>query len=119
MHGREPLSPGQFGTAVIGNTAFYRTEPQANEVADRLLDRGTPMKIVKVGSEHVKVELDSGEVGYVPKVMISSGEPKDVPEAADSGYDPQGANESPVKIQILPTGDAPILDIIDPVFEPE
>jgi hypothetical protein len=68
------FSPGQFVSAAIDNTAFYKNEPKGNEDADKLIGSGTQMKIVSVGSSYLKVELDSGEVGYVPTVMISSGE---------------------------------------------
>lgn len=68
------FTPGQFVSAAIDNTAFYKNEPKGNEDADKLIDRGTQMKIVSVESNHLKVELDSGEVGWVPTVMVSGGE---------------------------------------------
>lgn len=67
------LSPGSFVTATIPNTAFYRNKPKAGEDATKLLTQGTNMKIVSPESDFVQVELDSGEVGWVPTVMISSG----------------------------------------------
>jgi len=67
------LSPGQFVTAVADNTVFYEKEPKGDQLADKLFDRGTVMKVVTPGFEFVKVELDSGEVGYVPAVMVSLG----------------------------------------------
>lgn len=67
------FAPGQFVSAAINNTAFYKNEPKGNEDADKLIDQGSQMKIVSVESNHLKVELDSGEVGYVPTVMVSSG----------------------------------------------
>lgn len=66
------LTPGQFVTANISNTAFYKNKPKSNQDADKLLAQGTQMKIVSVDSTYVKVELDSGEIGYVPAVMVSS-----------------------------------------------
>ncbi|MEK6232186.1 MAG: hypothetical protein N2A42_10055 [Luteolibacter sp.] len=66
------LSPGTFVTANIPNTAFYKNKPKGNEDADKLLDQGTNMKIVSADTNHVKVELDSGEVGWVPSVMVAS-----------------------------------------------
>ncbi|MFD2255228.1 hypothetical protein ACFSSA_00940 [Luteolibacter algae] len=66
-------SPGQFVSATIDNTAFYKDKPKDNQDADKLLARGTQMKIVSADSSYVKVELDSGEVGYVPSVMVSTG----------------------------------------------
>jgi hypothetical protein len=66
------ISPGQFVTANIPNTAFYKDKPKGSEDADKLLSLGTNMKIVSNEGSYVKVELDSGEVGWVPSVMVSS-----------------------------------------------
>ncbi|MBC7979836.1 MAG: hypothetical protein H7Y36_04670, partial [Armatimonadetes bacterium] len=66
------LSPGQFVSANMDNTAFYKVKPKGDADADKLLTRGTNMKIVSVDSSYAKVELDSGEVGFVPSVMVDS-----------------------------------------------
>lgn len=66
------IYPGQFVTANIPNTAFYKNKPKGSEDADKLLSLGTNMKIVSDDGAYVKVELDSGEVGWVPSVMVSS-----------------------------------------------
>lgn len=66
------IYPGQFVTANIPNTAFYKNKPKGTEDADKLLSLGTNMKIVSDDGAYVKVELDSGEVGWVPSVMVSS-----------------------------------------------
>ena len=66
------LSPGTFVTANIANTAFYKKRPKGSEDADKLLAQGTNMKIVSSETNYVKVELDSGEIGWVPSVMVAS-----------------------------------------------
>ena len=66
------IAPGQFVTANIPNTAFYKNKPKGSEDADKLLSLGSNMKIVSNDGSYVKVELDSGEVGWVPSVMVSS-----------------------------------------------
>jgi len=66
------IVPGQFVTANIPNTAFYKNKPKGAEDADKLLSLGSNMKIVSNDGSYVKVELDSGEVGWVPSVMVSS-----------------------------------------------
>jgi hypothetical protein len=63
--------PGEFVTAAINNTAFYFKKPRGEEDADKLLKQGTQMKVVAESSSFLKVELDSGEVGFVPTLMIS------------------------------------------------
>ncbi len=66
------LTPGAFVNATIENTAFYKAKPKGNADADKLLTRGTQMKIVSSDDTFAQVELDSGEVGYVPAVMIQA-----------------------------------------------
>ncbi len=66
------IYPGQFVTANIPNTAFYKNKPKGSEDADKLLKLGTNMKIVSDDGAYVKVELDSGEVGWVPSVMVTA-----------------------------------------------
>jgi hypothetical protein len=66
------IYPGLFVTANIPNTAFYKNKPKGSEDADKLLSLGTNMKIVSDDGAYVKVELDSGEVGWVPSVMVTA-----------------------------------------------
>lgn len=70
------ITPGQFVTASIPNTAFYKNKPKGTEDADKLLNLGTNMKIVSNDGTYVKVELDSGEVGWVPSVMVATSSPE-------------------------------------------
>lgn len=64
------FSAGQFVRAALDNTAFFKNRPKGDADADKLLSRGTSMKVVSVSDSYAKVELDSGEVGYVPTVML-------------------------------------------------
>lgn len=64
------FSAGQFVRAAIENTAFFKQKPNGDADADRVLPRGTSMKVVSLSGSYVKVELDSGEVGFVPAVML-------------------------------------------------
>lgn len=61
---------GQFVRASLPNTAFYKDRPQDGSNADQLLVQGTSMKVISSDNSYLKVELDSGEVGYVPMVMV-------------------------------------------------
>ncbi|MBX3741583.1 MAG: hypothetical protein KF712_11365 [Akkermansiaceae bacterium] len=61
---------GQFVHATIDNTAFFNKRPKGDADADKLLARNTSMKVISSDSSYVKVELDSGEVGFVPAVMV-------------------------------------------------
>lgn len=96
--------PGQFVEASLDNTSFFRTKPKGDANADKLLAVRTPMKIVAVEGSYLKVELDTGEVGYVPSILVS--DPNAVP--------------SPNEIQVYPplpgtpgdaTGNVPVVPL--------
>lgn len=143
------LSPGQFVSANVPNTAFYKNKPTGTEDADKLISLGTEMKIIELDSNYVKVELDSGEVGYVPAVMVSSpdrtspellpfdgayqvypplpggGPIEPLPVIDPGGIPPDGAIPAIIDPEAHTTGAAPTLDSIpeikveDPIKEPE
>jgi hypothetical protein len=105
------LQPGQFVSAAINNTAFYKNQPKDDQEADKLLTQGTPMKIIALLGSFTKVELDSGEVGFIPTVMISTG---------DSDLGDLAPVEGAVDIEppIIPLdGDVP-LPVVDPSVVP-
>ena len=64
------FAAGQFVRAIMDNTAFFKNRPKGEADADKLLARGTSMKVISTNDTYVKVELDSGEVGWVPMVMV-------------------------------------------------
>lgn len=61
---------GQFVQSSMDNTAFFKNRPVGDAEADKMLTRGTSMKVISMNESYVKVELDSGEVGFVPSVML-------------------------------------------------
>ena len=66
-----PLKPGDHVRAIVDNTAFFNKLPQGDADADKILPRDTPMKVIRIAGTYFQVELDStGEVGYVPSVMV-------------------------------------------------
>jgi hypothetical protein len=104
--------PGQFVRASMDNTAFFNRRPRGNADADRLLARNTQMKVVSVDASYVRVELDSGEVGFVPSVML---------ETRDSAGAETFDAASPTEVQVyppLPGGSSldplPVLDGLPP-----
>lgn len=113
------IYPGQFVTANIPNTAFYKNKPKGSEDADKLLSLGTNMKIVSDDGAYVKVELDSGEVGWVPSVMVTSSSSNLAPvDGAYQVYPPlqDGGGVEPLPL-LDETGQPPggsIPTIIDP-----
>jgi hypothetical protein len=68
---------GQFVRAAMDNTALFKVRPNGDADADKLLKRGTSMKVISISGSYVKVELDSGEIGFVPTVMVE--DPNAVP----------------------------------------
>jgi hypothetical protein len=89
------FSAGQFVRAIMDNTAFFKARPKGDTDADKLLTRGTSMKVISSGDSYVKVELDSGEVGWVPAVMLED------PNAAAPQNEPFGTPK-PGEYQVYP-----------------
>jgi hypothetical protein len=115
---------GQFVRAAMDSTAFYKNRPKGEADADKLLPRGTSMKVISVSDSYVKVELDSGEVGFVPTVMVED------PNAAAAAaampplnpgeyqvYPPLGGFGDP--LPVVPPGEAPPEGAIPTVIDPE
>jgi hypothetical protein len=63
-------TPGQWLETTIPGTAFFKTLPKATEQPDKLLEPGTVLKVIAVADTYVQVEQESGEVGYVPSIMV-------------------------------------------------
>ncbi len=85
------FTQGQFVRAAMNDTAFFLKRPRGDADADKLLKLDTPMKVIANDDAYVKVELDSGEVGFVPSVMLTD------PNAPAAGL--PGA---PGEIQVYP-----------------
>ena len=66
------FAAGQFVHAAMDNTAFFKVRPKGDADPDKLLKRSTSMKVISNSDSYVKVELDSGEVGFVPTVMLEN-----------------------------------------------
>lgn len=80
------FSPGQFVIASMDNTAFFSRRPRGDAEADKLLRRNTQMKVISSDSSYLRVELDSGEVGFVPSVMVD--DPSMAPPVTSDGMNP-------------------------------
>jgi hypothetical protein len=66
-------TPGQWLETTIPSTAFYNTlpSPRSNEQPSKTLASGTVLKVIATEGTYVQVELESGEVGYVPSIMVA------------------------------------------------
>lgn len=96
---RSEFRPGQIGAVSMQNAGFYNSVPRGNADPDRLLTRGTQVKIIASQDTYLKVELDDGKVGYVPSIMVE--DPKAAP--------------SPNEVQVYPplsgSGTVPIIPL--------
>jgi hypothetical protein len=101
---------GQFVRAAMNNTAFFKSRPNGDADADKLLKQDTSMKVVSTMGSYLKVELDSGEVGYVPSVMVED------PKRAQVPIVPVGG-EYPIYPPVQ-TGIGEPLPVIDPASQP-
>lgn len=95
---------GEFVIASMSNTGFFKRRPEGDAVADKLLDANTPMKVIKDEGSFIKVELDSGEVGYVNTVQV-------IHEGQAAAY--PGGSEVQVYPPLEGTGTIP-LDPVEP-----
>jgi len=103
---------GQFVQTLMDNTAFYLKKPKGDAEADKLLKRATSVKVVSNTDSYTKVELDSGEVGFIPSIMLT--DPAATPTAAST--------PNPGEYQVYPPlpGGGPVepLPVIDPAGMP-
>ncbi|MGC6425660.1 MAG: hypothetical protein ACON5H_01540 [Akkermansiaceae bacterium] len=65
------FTPGQWIETSMPNSTFFQVIPNREATADKVLQVGTPMKYISTTGSYVKVELDSGDVGYVPEIMVT------------------------------------------------
>jgi hypothetical protein len=119
------FKPGQFVRAAIDTTAFFSKRPKGDADADKILPRDTQMKIVSTDASYVKVELDSGEVGFVPSVMVydPTAPAAGLPGDNYSVYPPGGDPGAPLPVfdasGLPPAGSVPpVIDPNTPPFDP-
>ena len=97
---------GQWVETSMPNATFFKAFPKGSAVADKVLAVATPMKVVSSRETYLKVELDSGDVGYVPEIMVAerSSAGGEQPGIRVPNYGPV---PSPVEPRIAPFGIAP------------
>lgn len=64
-------TPGHMVETTTSNTAFYASLPRGTEQPQKALPAGTILKVISSEGTYVQVEIESGEVGYVPSIMIA------------------------------------------------
>lgn len=63
-------TPGQWVETSMPNSTFFRVIPKGNATADKVLQAGVPLKFISSQGSYTKVELDSGQVGFIPEIMV-------------------------------------------------
>lgn len=97
---------GQYVTAASNATAFFHNKPQGNAEADELLSAGTSMRVIKSEGSFVKVELDSGKVGFVAAALL-----------LESGYTTSPTEPAAPTTEVAPTDANTIPPIVLPTAE--
>ena len=64
-------APGEWVVTDVAQAAFYRRQPKPSDQPIMTLPRGTDVKVVSTAGTYVKVELESGQVGYVPAIRLT------------------------------------------------
>lgn len=113
---------GEFVRAIVDNTAFFTKRPKGDSDADKVLPRGTSMKVVSTVDSYLKVELDSGEIGFVPSVMVEGSAENAAPLPPTNPneiqlYPPLPGSNQPLP-QVAP-GEQPPAGSIPTVIDPD
>ena len=83
------FTPGAFLQTVSPMTAFYYNYPKDMEQPNKTIPQNTDVKVISTKGTYIKVEVvHSGDVGYIPSVMLGSKRsPDEVPVTTDRrGY---------------------------------
>ena len=108
------LRPGSFVRNSIDNAAFFNKRPKGDAEADRQLPANTEMKVISDDGSFVKVELNSGEVGYVPSVLVSDQNAAAVPTVSPDAIQVYPALPGSIPPALPDTGSPTIPPVIDP-----
>lgn len=79
---------GAFLQTISPTTAFFAFLPKGTEAPTKVLPLGTDVKVISTKGSYVKVELvnTTGEVGYIPDVMLGvKRSPNEVPVTPAGG----------------------------------
>lgn len=116
--------PGDHVRATVDNTAFFKKLPNGDADADKTLIRDTAMKVIRVAGTYLQVELDSsGEVGYVPAVMVENRNAHPTPPSPSPGeyqvYPPLPGTAPAVPLPSVDPAGLPPEGAIPTVLDPD
>ncbi len=93
------FTAGQWLNTSIPNATFFKKYPQGTVTADQVLAIGTPVKVISSKESYVKVELESGEIGYIPGIMLKR-------ESTSGVADPNGLNTLSNEVPLTSSSDS-------------
>ena len=64
-------APGEWVETTVPQAALYLRRPKTGDQPAQTLPLGTNARVVSSTGTYVRVELESGVVGYVPEIMVS------------------------------------------------
>lgn len=105
------LKPGSYVRASM-ETAFFKSRPKGDATAEKTLPANTEMKVISDDGSYAKVELDSGEVGFVPSVLVGD-------QSAQPAISPNEFQVYPPAPGSLPPVIDPNTPTIPPVIDPD
>lgn len=110
--------PGSFVKTSMDNAAFFKNKPEGNATASKMLPANTPMKVISSSGSYVKVELDSGEVGYILSVQVidQNSSPSNTGDIDDGAYQVWPPVDGGLPI-VDPT--VPVTDVIPTDIDPD
>lgn len=99
------FTPGTFLQTVSPSTSFFAKFPKESDQPSKILADYTDVKVISTKGSYVKIEVvDTGEVGYVPSVMLGEKRsPNEVPVTP-------GAGEVPVTPGMAPEPEVPSIE---------
>ena len=98
------LRPGSYVRTSIDNAAFFNKRPKGD----------AEMRVISDDGSFVKVELNSGEVGYVPSVLVSDQNAAAIPTVSPDAIQVYPALPGSIPPGLPDTGSPTIPPVIDP-----
>jgi len=71
INGGPRYAPGSYVEVTDANAGLYRRFPKGDMQPSAKLVPGTQLKVLSEKGSYVKVETESGQIGYVPAIMVS------------------------------------------------
>lgn len=70
--GSPGFAPGSYVEVTDANAVLYFRFPGADMQPDETLVLGTPLKVINERGSYLRVETASGQIGFVPAIMVSN-----------------------------------------------